>query len=570
MAEHLEKGVAVTNVNAQKPVKRRTTFSIAPEHMKLAQQSFRPPVTVVTDKKSFLGDIQADSYVRRDSAIDLDDDDEVLTPPPVKADTDYTPHEINAKDYMDKVLRGKIKFSPVKKREPLHMQDVRRRVAEKAAKMPDDGVLVVKTNTDQVASLVLPQELKTVADRDNDQAQVPRIEITRDEDVVVCIIGVGYVGKELLEGFGRVFTSIGFDVSQNRLDFIAPEFADFEKVTLTSDVAQLAKGTHYLIAVPTNLHKDHSVNATHLLSAISMVATYARPGATVVIESSVSVGMTRAFLSQYAGTLKCGMSPERVDPGRASPTLIEIPKVISGLDQESLVAIHDVYSKVFQKVVPVSKPEVAEMTKLYENCYRMVNIAYVNEIADACKKHGIEANEVIDAAATKPFGFQPFRPGLGVGGHCIPVNPYYLFVNNELPVLEFASTRMWARPARLAQDLYNDTLAARKAFSSEKADDGPLRVLVIGVGFKPGQNVISCSPGLAYAQAMNDIGSKDLSFYDPLVPQSDVPWMRRLKQQEFTSEQLSRSFDIIAVCMKQTGVDWTQLERLEGCVVKYY
>ena len=285
--------------------------------------------------------------------------------------------------------------------------------------------------------------MSSVSDRKDEHTEVPRIEITKDEEVVVCIIGVGYVGKELLDGFGKVFTSIGFDVSQPRLDFIAPGFADFEKVTLTSDVTQLAKGTHYLIAVPTNLHKDHSVNATHLLSAISMVATHARPGATVVIESSVSVGMTRAFLSQYAGTLKCGMSPERVDPGRSSPTLIEIPKVISGLDQESLVAIHDVYSKVFSHVVPVSKPEVAEMTKLYENCYRMVNIAYVNEIADACKNHDINPNEVIDAAATKPFGFQPFRPGLGVGGHCIPVNPYYLFVNNELPVLEFASTRMW-------------------------------------------------------------------------------------------------------------------------------
>ncbi|OIW25530.1 polysaccharide biosynthesis protein vipA/tviB [Coniochaeta ligniaria NRRL 30616] len=406
------------------------------------------------------------------------------------------------------------------------------------------------------------------------RSRLPRIQISKDEDIVVCIIGVGYVGKELLEGFGRVFTSIGFDVSQPRLDFIAPDFKAFEKVTLTSDVTQLARGTHYLIAVPTNLHKDHTVNATHLLSAISMVATYARPGATVVIESSVSVGMTRAFLAQYAGTLKCGMSPERVDPGRTSPTLVEIPKVISGLDQESLVAIHDVYSKVFSHVVPVSKPEVAEMTKLYENCYRMVNIAYVNEIADACKSHGINPHEVIDAAATKPFGFQPFRPGLGVGGHCIPVNPYYLFVNNELPVLEFASTRMWARPARLAQELYNDTFAAKKAFSNQQShgdrQDEALRVLIIGVGFKPGQNVISCSPGLAYAEAMRDIGARDLSFYDPLVPQSDVPWMRRLKQQEFAAENLDQSFDIIAVCMKQTGVDWRQLEAVQKCIVKHY
>lgn len=310
-----------------------------------------------------------------------------------------------------------------------------------------------------------------------------------------------------------------------------------------------------------------------------MVATYARPGATVVIESSVSVGMTRAFLSQYAGTLKCGMSPERVDPGRIAPTLVDIPKVISGLDQESLIAIHDVYSKVFSHVVPVTKPEVAEMTKLYENCYRMVNIAYVNEIADACRKHSIEPNEVIDAAATKPFGFQAFRPGLGVGGHCIPVNPYYLFVNNELPVLNFATERMWSRPARLAEELYTTVMTTKKMGESSiapddqsngSAADDALRVLVIGVGFKPGQNVISCSTGLAYAAAMKELGANDLSFYDPLVPQSDAPWMRRLQQQEFTTANLDASFDVVAVCIRQTGVDWSMLEGLKNCLVKYY
>lgn len=161
LAEHLKKGVAVTNVGVDKPVKRRTTFSIAPEHMREAQRSFRQSVTVVTDKKSFLGDLQADSQVRRDSAIDLEDDDKVLTPPPARADDDYTPHEINAKDYMDKVFRGKIKFPAVKRPKLPYMELDKKLVAEKAAKMPEDSVLVVKSNMDQAASLVLPQEIKT-------------------------------------------------------------------------------------------------------------------------------------------------------------------------------------------------------------------------------------------------------------------------------------------------------------------------------------------------------------------------------------------------------------------------
>lgn len=383
------------------------------------------------------------------------------------------------------------------------------------------------------------------------------------EDICVCVIGVGYVGEHLLSGFGGVFTAIGFDVSQERLDTIAPDFAHLSNVTLTSDVRQLSKGTHFLISVPTNLHKDNTVNATHLLSAINMVTTHARPGSCVVIESSVSVGMTRAFLSKYSGTLHCGMSPERVDPGRTRPSLIEIPKVISALDPVSMSKINQIYSQVFDRVVPVSSPEVAEMTKLYENCYRMINIAYVNEIADACAKQGIDANEVIDAASTKPFGFQPFRPGLGVGGHCIPINPHYLLTNNYLPVLEHASKRMSARPATLANELH------AKHSALTKTGDG-LRVLVVGIGFKPGQKVISCSPGLAFARELQQIGCADLQYYDPLVGQKNVDFMKRLLTRKFQKRLLDDKFDLITVCCKQQGVDLSQLDDLKHAAVHYF
>jgi len=292
------------------------------------------------------------------------------------------------------------------------------------------------------------------------------------------------------------------------------------------------------------------------------VVEYARQGSVVVIESSVSVGMTRAFLSQYSGRLHCGMSPERVDPGRVSPSLTEIPKVISGLDDVAMTKINEIYSQVFDKVVPVSRPEVAEMTKLFENCYRMINIAYVNEIADACALQGIDAKEVINAASTKPFGFQAFQPGLGVGGHCIPINPYYLFVNNTLPILEHAAERMGDRPAKLAREIY----AERSAFSGKRG----LRVLVVGVAFKPGQSVISCSPGLSFAKAMDTLGCKLLMYHDPLVDQSAVEWLPRLSQSNFSAKVIDKLFDLVCVCMKQETVDFAVLDSLKVAHVKYY
>lgn len=388
------------------------------------------------------------------------------------------------------------------------------------------------------------------------------IKITSSDDIVVCVIGVGYVGEHLLSAFGEVFNSIGFDVSQKRIDHIEPDFKYLPNVELTTDVTQLVRGTHFLISVPTTLHKDNSVNATHLLTAISSVVQYARQGAVVVIESSVSVGMTRAFLTQYSSTFYCGMSPERVDPGRTTPTLTEIPKVVSALDEISMTKIFELYSQVFDKVVLVSRPEVAEMTKLYENCYRMINIAYVNEIADACAAQGIDASEVINAASTKPFGFQAFRPGLGVGGHCIPVNPYYLLANNHLPVLEHAAELMRDRPAKLARRLY----AERSVFAGKSE----LRVLVIGVAFKPGQSVISCSPGLAFSSSILSLGCKSLAFYDPLVPQCDVTWMDKLPTAKFTAEIVDGLFDLICVCVRQLGVDFSVVENLRSAYVKYY
>lgn len=213
---------------------------------------------------------------------------------------------------------------------------------------------------------------------------------TSPRDTCVCILGVGYVGESLLSQFGNVVTTIGYDISEARVSALRQKYIENVRIRLTIDPSELAKGTHFLIAVPTSLRDDNSINLDHVTLALNTIIAFAKPGSCIVIESSVAVGTTRKLLTPYKSIFHCGMSPERIDPGRLHPTTEQIPKVVSALTQKAMKHIFAMYALVYETLVPVSKPEVAEMTKLYENCYRMVNIAYVNEISDACVSHGID------------------------------------------------------------------------------------------------------------------------------------------------------------------------------------
>ncbi|KAK8240853.1 UDP-N-acetyl-D-mannosamine 6-dehydrogenase [Phyllosticta capitalensis] len=397
----------------------------------------------------------------------------------------------------------------------------------------------------------------------------------------VCVVGVGFVGESLLREFGHVFKSIGFDISQKRVDELKPAFKGLPNVTLTADQEQLGRATHFLISVPTLLKEDRTVNLSHLISAVGMVLNYARPGAAIVLESSVCVGTTRQLFDAYKDTYHCGMSPERVDPGRVVPTAKAIPKLVSGLTPKALSLIQAVYGQVFDQVVPVSSPETAEMTKLFENCYRMINIAYVNEMADAARSHGVDPDEMIRAASSKPYGYTPFTPGLGVGGHCIPVNPFYLFANNKnLPVLEKATAQMWARPGSKARRFHRRTSSNSTSSSSASASTSanhhhrhaaaPPRILVVGLGFKPGQSVLSCSPGVAFAERLRKLGCSRLAFYDPLVQSDAVAWMEKLADEAWSPRYLEENFDAVAVCMRQEGVDFGVLDKLQRVTVQEF
>lgn len=367
---------------------------------------------------------------------------------------------------------------------------------------------------------------------------------------------------------------IGYDISPDRVETLQPKYAINPRIRLTINPADLSKGTHFLIAVPTPLKEDShggkSADLSCVKTAISIITSYAQPNSCVVIESSVPVGTTRKLLTVHKSTFHCGMSPERIDPGRTTPTAEQIPKVISALTPKAMKHIFAMYAMVYETLVPVSKPEVAEMTKLYENCYRMVNIAYVNEISDACVSHGIDPHEMIGAAATKPFGFQPFYPGLGVGGHCIPINPWYLFENNKrLKVLETATRLMSDRPARQARR-FHTACQGRLCKTDTVVRNGGPRILVVGLGFKNGQTNLACSPALSFARAIRDLGASRLAFYDPTISNDQVGWIEKLDESRWRQDYIEAEFDGIVLCNKLKSIDTNFFAKLQKPLFKDY
>ncbi|KAL7930306.1 hypothetical protein V8C35DRAFT_324521 [Trichoderma chlorosporum] len=389
-----------------------------------------------------------------------------------------------------------------------------------------------------------------------------------DVDFLVAVIGVGYVGEHLVDVFSRRYNVIGFDVSEARIKALSVKYSQNGRVQLTSHSAKLSEATHFLISVPTLLRPDKTVDTSYLQSALDTVEKHASLGSTVVFESSVAVGMTRNLLGPVAKRLGlfAGMSPERVDPGRSEPAAYEIPKVISGLDDVvpgSLAAISQLYSAVFHKVVTVSQPEVAEMTKLYENCQRMMCIAFANEMANACTSFNIDPYEVCGAAATKPFGYMSYAPGVGVGGHCIPVNPYYLLSTSEFPLLQAATEKMYARPTEIGEN-------AIKLLSEGPTKGALPHVLVVGMGFKRGQSHLVNSPGLELAKSLALSEKVTVAFADPLVGQDALPQIPRLDEENWSVEYLETNFDMIIVAFKQEGLEFDLLDQLTGVRVQMW
>lgn len=363
------------------------------------------------------------------------------------------------------------------------------------------------------------------------QARIQRKEAT------VGIVGLGYVGLPLAVEVARSgFRVIGCDISatvtaginagKSHVEDVPSEmlagFVQQGKISATTDFARLAECDAISICVPTPLNKTKDPDLSYVVAAAESCKAGLRPGQLIILESTTYPGTTReVLLPIFESTgLKVGVdfalcfSPERVDPGNPKWQTRNTPKVIGGITPRCTKLALDLYGKVFDKMVPVESPEAAELVKVYENTFRMINIALVNELAQACDKLGLDVWGVIDAAATKPFGFMKFTPGPGLGGHCIPLDPHYL--SWKMRTLHFR-TRMIEVSSEINAEMpvYVVTKAADALNERTKPMKGS-KVLVLGVAYKKDIGDLRESPALDIIQLLEEKGAR-VSFHDPHV-----------------------------------------------------
>jgi UDP-N-acetyl-D-glucosamine dehydrogenase len=406
-----------------------------------------------------------------------------------------------------------------------------------------------------------------------------------DRSAVAGVVGLGYVGLPLAVELATAgYHVVGFDVKPGVIDSInagrshigdvpsdrLAQLVAKGRLQATADLGRLAEADLVSICVPTPLSKTKDPDVSFVLSAADAVSRCIRAGQAVVLESTTYPGTTRELLMPRfeAGGLRVGtdvflaFSPERVDPGNATWQTRNTPKVFGGVTEACNRVIAALYGPAFERLVAVSSPEAAELVKLLENTFRSVNIGLVNEMAIVCDKLGVDIWEVIDAAATKPFGFMKFTPGPGLGGHCIPIDPHYLAwkmrslnyktrfievageVNSEMPIF-------WVR--KVADRLNDQGRAVRGS-----------KVLIIGVAYKKDIDDIRESPALDVLRLLHQQGAV-VSYHDPYIAKVDEDG-EQLQSVPLT-EALVRESDCVVIVTDHSKLDYAMIRRAAPCVV---
>jgi UDP-N-acetyl-D-glucosamine dehydrogenase len=400
--------------------------------------------------------------------------------------------------------------------------------------------------------------------------------------VDVAIVGAGYVGVPLAQVFAEAGRSVVLlDVDADRVAQINRGESVIEDVPsevlsrlvsdhglrATTDYDVLRGAGAILIALPTPLSSQREPDLSIVLGAAREIAARLRPGQLVVLESTTYPGTTRdellPLLEEGSG-LRAGadfhlaFSPERVDPGRTDWTTKNVPKVVGGIDEASTAAAARLYGSAIDEVHTVSSPEAAELTKLLENIFRTVNIALVNELARLCQRLGIDVWEVVEAASTKPFGFMSFKPGPGLGGHCIPIDPFYLTwkareVDFQTEFIELAGRVNRSMPY-YCRSLISQALnhGAGKALSQS-------RVLVLGVAYKPDIADVRESPALKIVELLQGAGAT-VSYHDP-----HVAAVTELGLESVPLEP--GAYDAVVIVTDHSGIDYAALVEESQLVV---
>ena len=363
-------------------------------------------------------------------------------------------------------------------------------------------------------------------------------ERIRDRTAVVAVVGLGYVGLPLLTAAGRQgFNLIGIDTSESKLEALRrgrsyvgdvsdEEVTALEVADYSTDCRDLVSADIIIVAVPTPL-RDGVPDLSLIREAGERIAEVLRPGQLVILESTTYPGTTEEMFRPLleAGGLRAGVdfglaySPERINPGTPW-SLQETPKIVSGITEADTDYAVAFYGTIVDHVVRTSSPREAEMAKLIENTFRQVNIALVNELATVAPSIGVDIWEALDAAATKPFGYMPFWPGAGVGGHCIAVDPSYLSWKVEqqlgfgLGAIDYARSVNNRMPLYVTQRISDALNSAGRAMRSA-------RMVIMGLSYKPGVNDVRESPALEVVERLVGAGA-DCVYHDPYLPSVDV------------------------------------------------
>jgi UDP-N-acetyl-D-glucosamine dehydrogenase len=396
------------------------------------------------------------------------------------------------------------------------------------------------------------------------------------KDVHVVVIGIGYVGLPLVVEFARAgFRVTGYDLDTRKVEKLARGESYIEDIAsdsllphvregrlkATTDESVLATADAVIVCVPTPLNKTKEPDVSYIAAATAAIARHFKPGQCVVLESTTYPGTTKELVApmlEKAGarvgeTLFLAFSPERVDPANKVYGTRNTPKVIGGATPRCLEVSVALYSRIIDKVVPVSSTDAAEMVKLLENTFRAVNIGLVNEVAIMCHKLGLDPWEIIDAAATKPFGFMKFTPGPGLGGHCIPIDPLYLswklralkYTAEFIELADDINSGMPSYVVSRVTDVLNDHGKAVKG----------AKILIVGVAYKRDVSDMRESPAIDVVELLHHKGAS-LSYIDPYVPVFEEGSMRL---ESLPLDADASQFDLAIIVTDHTDFDYARL-----------
>jgi len=398
----------------------------------------------------------------------------------------------------------------------------------------------------------------------------------------IGIVGLGYVGLPLAVAFAEAgHDVVGLDADSRKLESLKRGESYIEDIP-DSSLAQLGDRLHptnrhadlsscaaTIICVPTPLTGSREPDLTYLVDAATALAGVLRAGQLVVLESTTYPGTTRERLAPIleesglsAGSdFHLAFSPERIDPGRTDYTVRTTPKLVGGLTEACSQRARELYELICDEVVVLSQPETAELAKLLENIFRSVNIAFVNELAQLCDRLGIDVWEVIDAAATKPFGFMRFDPGPGMGGHCLPIDPFYLaFKAREHDFypefIELAGKMNQAQPVFCVERVERALNDVGKPVKDSK-------ILILGMSYKAGVGDIRESPALKIAALLRDLGA-EISYHDPHVP--ELPDMGLIS---VDLDEALQGCDAAAIVTAHPSVDYAEVAAQAPLVVDF-